>query len=558
MKAQVSEHESRTLIREAVKHTKSQRHLEAIDCYSKAHELVPEAIDPLMGLSNLYLVTRQFIKARDALVLALQKDKGQHREYLLRHLAFAYREMGDHEAARHYLNCCKPNNGVNVEKAILLPATYSSSTQAVDHLLALHDRLDNLQIDPKQDGFDPIFTPFYFAYLGILDDWKLQQKLNKKLRPLFPAAMPFRNRKTKSFKRVAFISGYFHNHSVGKCFVGLFEYIKAHHPEIEIVTYLAPDNGNDELTARIKACSVSVTRLPYNLHEARKLLCQSGADLLVYTDIGMDVFTWLLAMTRCAPKQAVLAGHPVSPGMDTIDYFISSKLLQTPDQQAQHLEKLVLLDGLITNYDRPQYTLRDRADIMPPGKRVYVCAATLFKVHPDMDQVIKGLLDADKEAVVMFFKFGDTDMHIQLMQRWQRQFPKHTSRIWFRSWADNDTFMSVLHHATAIIDTPWFGAGNTSYQALAAGTPIVCVHNPEIASMKNASTQAHYKIMDQNVSYGSDTYFFDKFVASDYADQVRKLLAVNERIDSSETDCLFNNQDGVKSFAEWLIGEDQK
>jgi len=557
MKAQVSEHESRKLIREAVAHTKSQRHLEAIASYSQAHELAPEAIDPLMGLSNLYLVTRQFIKARDALVMALQKDTGQHREYLLRHLAFAYREMGDHESAKHYLNCCKPCNGVNIEKAILLPATYSSSTQAVDHLFALHDRLDNLKLDAKE-GLDPIFTPFYFAYLGILDDWKLQQKLNKKLRALLPASMPFRNRKTKSFKRVAFISGYFHNHSVGKCFVGLFEYIKAHHPEIEIVTYLAPDNGNDELTARIKACSSAVIRLPYNLSEARKLLCQSGADLLVYTDIGMDVFTWLLAMTRCAPKQAVPAGHPVSPGMDTIDYFISSKLLQTPDQQAQHLEKLVLLDGLITNYDRPQYTLRDRADIMPQGKRVYVCAATLFKVHPDMDQVIKGLLEADKDAVIMFFKFGDTDMHIQLMQRWHRQFPEHTNRIWFRSWADNDTFMSVLHHATAIIDTPWFGAGNTSYQALAAGTPIVCVHNPEIASMKNASTQAHYQIMDQNVSYGSDTYFSDKFVATDYADQVKKLLAVTDRIESSETDCLFNNQDGVKSFAEWLIGEDQK
>lgn len=554
MKMKISEHPSKEWVRKGIKAHKAQDHMGAIGCYMEAHKLAPEAQDPLMGLANMYLITRQFQQARGALAGALERDSGKNREYLLRHLAFACREMGDYESARHFLNCCAPNNGVNVEKAILLPAVYSSTTNAIDHLQALEERLDKLKIDPKQ-GIDVIFTPFYFAYLGILDDYKLQQKLNKKLRPLLPASMPFRKKNGPPiFKRVAFVSHYFHSHSVGRCFVGIFEYFKQAFPEIEILTYLGPDNGDDELTSRIKACSASVVRLPNNLNEARKLLCQSGADLIVYTDIGMDVFTWMLAMTRCAPKQAVLAGHPVSPGMETIDYFISSKLLQTPDQQSQHLEKLVLLDGLITNYDRPEFKVRDRADVMPPGKRVYVCAATLFKVHPDMDQVIKGVLDNDPEAVLMFFKFGDTDMHHQLMKRWHRQFPEHTHRIWFRDWADHDTFMSVLHHATALIDTPWFGAGNTSYQSLAAGTPIVCLHNPDVASMKNASTQAHYRQID--AANGSNLY--DKYVAKDYSEWVDKLVAVNEKLAVEQTDCLFGNATGVKSFGEWLIGTDQK
>ena len=548
----ITEHESKIHLRNGIKAHKELKFTEAIGHYQKAHELAPEAQDPLMGLSNMYLVTRQFQFARDALVLALERDNGHNREYILRHLAFAYRELGDYEAAKHFLNCCKPTYGVELEKAILLPAVYKSTTDAVDHYFALHDRLDKMKIDPKQDGCDLIFTPFYFAYLGALDDHKLMHKIYKKLRPLYPAKMPWSARlKGKSFKRIGFVSNYFQNHSVGRCFVGLFEHIKANHPDIELVTFFGPENGDDEVTARIKRSSNGGwIRLPNNLNEARKLISQSGVQLLTYSDLGMDVFTWLLALTRCAPKQAVLAGHPVSPGFETIDYFISSNLLQTPDQQSQHLEKLVLLDGLITNYDRPQYNLKPREDVMPNGKRVYVCPATLFKVHPDMDVMIKRLLDNDKDAVLMFFKFGDTDMHIKLMQRWHSQFPEHCDRIWFRPWSNQDGFMSVLHHATAIIDTPWFGAGNTSYQSLAAGAPIVCCHNPEMASMKNASTQAHYRQMGQA--------YYDKYVASTLEEQADKLMAVNEKLTAEETDVLFNNLSGVDAFAQWIKGEDQK
>lgn len=547
----VVEHESKKHLREGLKAHKELRYNDAIAAYQRAHELAPEAQDPLMGLSNMYLVTRQFQLARDALVLTLERDNGSNKEYILRHLAFAYREMGDYEAARHFLNCCQPTNGVEIEKAILLPAVYSSTTNAVDHYFALHERLDKIKINPKESGADIIFTPFYFAYLGVLDDYKLQHKLYKKLSQIYPAKMPYTSRnKSKSFKRVGFISNYFHSHSVGRCFVGLFEHIKANHPDIEIVTLFGPDNGDDELTKRIKESSAAHIRLPYNLNEARKLISQTGVDLLVYSDLGMDVFTWLLALTRCAPKQAVLAGHPVSPGFESIDYFISSNLLQTPDQQSQHLEKLVLLDGLITNYDRPVYNLKPREDVMPKSKRVYVCPATLFKVHPDMDVVIKRVLDNDPEGVIMFFKFGDTDMHIKLMQRWHRQFPEHCDRIWFRPWSNHDGFMSVLHHATAIIDTPWFGAGNTSYQSLAAGTPIVCCHNEQMASMKNASTQAHYRQMGQA--------YYDKYVASTLEEQADKLIAVNEKLTHEETSVLFGNQSGVEAFAQWIKGTDQK
>ena len=72
--------------------------------------------------------------------------------------------------------------------------------------------------------------------------------------------------------------------------------------------------------------------------------------------------------------------------------------------------------------------------------------------------------------------------------------------------------------------------------------------------MKNASTQAHYRQID--AANGSNLY--DKYVAKDYSEWVDKLVTVNEKLTVEQTDCLFGNATGVKSFGGWLIGTDQK
>ena len=90
-------------------------------------------------------------------------------------------------------------------------------------------------------------------------DYKLQHKLYQKMRPLFPAKMPHSKTKGKSFKRVGFVSNYFHSHSVGRCFVGLFEYLKQNHPDIEVVISW-PWQWDDELTKHIKESSHSWIR----------------------------------------------------------------------------------------------------------------------------------------------------------------------------------------------------------------------------------------------------------------------------------------------------------
>ena len=75
-------------------------------------------------------------------------------------------------------------------------------------------------------------------------------------------------------------------------------------------------------------------------------------DVLVFCDIGMDTFSSFLAHSRLAPVQLAFWGHPMTTGLASIDYFISSPLYENLYEmngdlgpEARHAEQLVLLDG---------------------------------------------------------------------------------------------------------------------------------------------------------------------------------------------------------------------
>src|ERR1041384_519096 len=73
-------------------------------------------------------------------------------------------------------------------------------------------------------------------------------------------------------------------------------------------------------------------------------------DILFYTDIGMDSFTYTLAHSRLAPVQCVTWGHPSTTGIPTIDYYISSEALETEGAEQCYTETLVQLRNLPIYY----------------------------------------------------------------------------------------------------------------------------------------------------------------------------------------------------------------
>ena len=93
----------------------------------------------------------------------------------------------------------------------------------------------------------------------------------------------------------------------------------------------------------------TVTRMNKSFERNCKTISELELDLLLYPDIGMSSDTYLLGLARLAPVQAVMAGHPCSTGLNEIDYFISSQLMETESAQINYTEQLINFQKMPTS-----------------------------------------------------------------------------------------------------------------------------------------------------------------------------------------------------------------
>lgn len=226
-----------------------------------------------------------------------------------------------------------------------------------------------------------------------------------------------------------------------------------------------------------------------------KLMCSSAP--LFYQDIGMEPTSYLLAHSRLAPVQCVSFGHPNTTGIPNIDYFVSNDLYEPADAASHYSEELYLLPDLPTlaYYYRPDPPppLKSRHDFgLLDTDHVYLCPQTLFKVHPEFDEIIGGILRRDPRSVVVFIRGQYDDYTDQLLRRFARTLPDFGGRILMLDQMPFRRFMQLLAAADVCLDTPHFNGMNSSLEALSVGTPIVTLPG---RLQRGRHTQAMYRKM---------------------------------------------------------------
>jgi len=214
-----------------------------------------------------------------------------------------------------------------------------------------------------------------------------------------------------------------------------------------------------------------------DLGAASKTLAGLDLDLLLFMDVGMDPLVSTLAFSRFAPVQVATWGHPVTTGSPCIDYFLSSDGLD-PDNGAEHYtEQVVRLPSLGIVYDPPEFRPAiTRGTLgLPEGRRLYVCPQTLFKLHPDIDELFREILTADAGGEIVLLDGGVPEWRHRLHRRLLRTLPHSCDeRIRFLSAPlPRDVFLSLLRLADVVLDPPHFGGGNTSIEAVSMGAPVV-------------------------------------------------------------------------------------
>lgn len=208
-------------------------------------------------------------------------------------------------------------------------------------------------------------------------------------------------------------------------------------------------------------------------------------DILFYLDLGMDPATYFLAMHRLAPVQAMTWGHPLTSGLETMDYFVSSQWYETAQAPARdYAETLVQLPTLghaftATCHTEPDTPFPALTDALAGGGRLYTCVQSLFKLHPGLDGLWADILRQDPQATLLLVggKHGYWDK--ALLERFQADHPdvaprlKTTGRPLSRA-----EFITLQRRADVILDTPWFCGGNTTMESFECAQPVVALEAP--------------------------------------------------------------------------------
>jgi len=155
-----------------------------------------------------------------------------------------------------------------------------------------------------------------------------------------------------------------------------------------------------------------------------------------------------------------------------LDYFLTSKLIESENSNKKFSEKLLYADFLPMYYYTP--VIKNELDIDILSKNnIYSCPQTLFKIHPEFDLALGKILDEDKKAKIYFIKDLDNVYYKKLLNRFKKNKKIDLDRINFIGNLSWENYINHCGQASVLLDPLYFSAGNSFYESMFYGTPTV-------------------------------------------------------------------------------------
>ena len=374
------------------------------------------------------------------------------------------RRLMDRYVARH------ADAGSRFRRALMLPVILQSNEQ-IDRLRKqLGRELDQLATERLKPLEHPegevLLTQFYLAYHA-RNNRDLFRKLCRAYRSHYKARTEIDRRPLAhgAKLRIGFVSTFFHSHSVGRSTYGLIRDLPRERFDVHV---FAISPHNDPVALAIRTAADHYAALPGDVDRARAAIDAAGLDILLFADLGMHPVTTFLAFSRMAPLQLTTWGHSVTSGIDSVDYYVSSEAIEPADAQALYSEKLLRMPG----YFLPRYQRPAAVSATARGQHRYFCPQSLFKLHPDFDRALKGILERDAKGEILLLG-GNPRWEQDIRSRLARTLGEVASRVRFMPPASHAEFLAQIAASDVIIDPFHFGGCNTSCEALALGVPVV-------------------------------------------------------------------------------------
>ncbi len=246
-------------------------------------------------------------------------------------------------------------------------------------------------------------------------------------------------------------------------------------------------------------------------------------------------------------------GHPDTTGIDNhrpLSHF-GGRRIETANAAQHYSENLVRLKSFFLNdYAKPALTGAAKSAEhfgIRPGRNVYLCPQTLFKLHPDFDTAMAAILRNDAGGEIVLLEGAHRAWGERLRRRFARTMPDVASRVRFLPRMPWHDLLCLIAHADVVLDTFHFGGGNTTCEALAMGTPVVALPAPYL---RGRLTLGCYREMEMTNCLADTPQAFvtcANRLAQDKAWQAE----VRKRIAGS-VDVLFGRRDGIAELADFF------
>ena len=152
----------------------------------------------------------------------------------------------------------------------------------------------------------------------------------------------------------------------------------------------------------------------------RREILNDAPHVLIYPGLLMDKISTQLAAQRLAPVQCISWGHPDTSGMQTLDYYLSSELMEPDDATEHYTERLIRLPNLSIYYEpidiKPTAISRTELGLRSDAV-VFWCGQSLYKYLPQYDLAFARIAQLVKNCQFVFVKHDRAEQITDLFRR---------------------------------------------------------------------------------------------------------------------------------------------
>jgi predicted O-linked N-acetylglucosamine transferase (SPINDLY family) len=270
------------------------------------------------------------------------------------------------------------------------------------------------------------------------------------------------------------------------------------------------------------------------VESCRGEIVADAPHVLIYPGLLMDNACLQLAAQRLAPVQCNSWGHPETSGMPTLDYFLSSDLMEPPDAADHYSEQVVRLPNLSIYYEpaTAEAVTVTREELgLRADATAFWCGQSLFKYLPQYDHVFARIAKQVEHCQFVFLQHRDSPRVNELFkERLDRAFAvlglRASDNCVFLEHLSQSKFVATIGQCDLSLDSIGWSGCNSTLESLPHNLPIVTMPG---TLMRGRHTAAILRMMDVPDTI-ADTIESYISIAVRFANNAEERRALSRRI----------------------------